>query len=156
MSRWSAERAHFLFREDYGTIDAPTWRFHTAWLVLLAAVLTLLLVPLRPYTVHDLAKTPFLAPLTILAYGYVIVYSFAILAIAISYVMLSIKRLRDRGRPTGFAGMVPFVAFLAASLHFLRPQVPDAIPIWYAVALDALLAIAIVVTVVELGFRPTA
>ena len=156
MSGWSVERAHFLFREDYGVVDAATWRFHTIWLSLLTLVLTLLLVPLRPYTVHDLAKTPFLAPLTILAYTYVIVYSFAILAIAISFVMLSIKRLRDRGRPTGFAGMVPFLAFLAASVHFLRPQVPDTISIWYAVTLDVLLLVAVVVTVVELGFKPTA
>ena len=153
--RWSLERAHFLFREDFGVVDAATWRFHTAWLALLTLALTLLLIPLRPYTFHDLATTPFLAPLTILAYGYVVVYSFAILAIAISFVMLSIKRLRDRGRPTGFAGMVPFLAFLAASVHFLRPQVPDTISIWYAIALDVLLAVAVVVTVVELGFKPT-
>ena len=156
LSRRSFERAHFLFRQDYGVIDAPTWRLHTGWLAALTLVLTLLLVPLRPYTVHDLATTPFIAPMTILAYTYVITYSFAILAIAISFVMLSIKRLRDRGRPTGFAGMVPFLALLAASVHFLRPQVPDTISIWYAVALDVLLAVAVVVTVVELGFKETA
>ena len=153
--RWD-ERARFLFREDNGVIDAATWRFHVGWLALLLVALTLVLLPLQPFTHHDLATTPFIAPMTILAYGYAILYGFAVLLIAISYVMLSIKRLRDRGKPTGLAGLVPLLALLAGSLHFLRPQVPDSISIWYAVALDALLAIVLVATVIELGVRPTA
>ena len=150
------ERASFLFRQDYGVIDAPTWRFHVGWLCLLLVGLTLALFPLRPYTHHDLATTRFIAPLTILAYTYIIIYSFAVLLIAISYTMLTIKRLRDRRKPTALAGLVPFLALLAGAAHFLQPQVPDVVAIWYVVAVDAMLALAIVSTVVELGFRPTA
>ncbi len=152
----SGERARFLFREDFGVIDAATWRFHAGWLVLLLLALTALLVPLEPYMRHDLAKQPFFAPLTIIAYTYVISYSFAVLAIAISYTMLSIKRLRDRSKPTALAGLVPFLVLLAGSLHFLQPIAADAVSIWYVVILDAMLVVAIVATIVELGFRPSA
>ncbi len=151
-----SERARFLFRQDHGIIDAATWRFHVGWLLLLLIALTLLLLPLRPYTRHDLATTQFIAPLTILAYSYVIIYSFAVLFIAISYTMLSIKRLRDRGKPTAVAGLVPLLALLAGSAHFLQPQVPEAISIWYVVLIDSMLVVAIVATGFELGFRPTA
>ena len=156
MTALSGERARFLFREDFGIIDAATWRFHAGWLVALLGVLTLLIVPLVPFMRHDLSRQPFFAPMTIVANTYVISYSFAVLVIAISYVMLSIKRLRDRARPTAFAGLVPFLAFVAASVHFLQPIAADAISIWYVVILDALLAVAVVVTVIELGFRPSA
>ena len=152
----NGERARFLFREDFGVINAATWRFHAAWLLVLLLALTVLLVPLEPYMKHDLAKQPFFAPLTILAYTYVITYSFVVLSIAISYTMLSIKRLRDRGKPTALAGLVPFLVLIAGSAHFLQPIAADAISIWYVVTLDALLVVAIVATVVELGFRPSA
>ena len=151
-----SERARFLFRQDFGTINAHTWRFHTAWLVALLVAMTLAWLPLRRYTHHDLATSPLIVPMTIVAFTYVIVYSFAILFIAISYTMLSIKRLRDRGKPTVLAALVPLLALLAGAAHFLRPQVPDVISIWYVVLLDGLLGIAIAATVVELGFRPTA
>ena len=154
MIDWSG-RANFLFREDFGTINAATWRFHAAWLFGLLVVLTLLLIPLTPYMRHDLATQPFFAPMTMVAYTYVISFSFVVLSIAISYTMLSIKRLRDRGKPTGLAVLVPFLALLAGAAHFLQPLVPDSISIWYVVAVDTLLAVAIVATIVELGFRPT-
>ena len=155
MSGWSGERARFLFREDFGTINAATWRLHAAWLAGLLAVLTVLLIPLSPYMRHDLSKQPFFAPMTILAYTYVISFSFVVLSIAISYTMLSIKRLRDRNKPTALAALVPFLALLAGAAHFLQPQVPESISIWYVVAVDALLVVAIVATIVELGFRPS-
>ena len=156
MIDWSGERARFLFRDDFGVVNAATWRLHAAWLVGLLAVLTLLIVPLTPYMRHDLAKQPFFAPMTILAFTYVISYSFVVLSIAISYTMLSIKRLRDRGKPTALAGLVPFLVLLAGAAHFLQPIAADSISIWYVVLLDAMLAVAIVATIVELGFRPTA
>lgn len=152
----SGERARFLFREDVGVIDAATWRFHAGWLFGLLVALTLVIVPLVPFMHHDLSRQPFFAPMTIIANTYIIAYAFAVLVIAISYVMLSIKRLRDRARPTALAGLVPFLAFVAASLHFLQPIAADAISIWYVVILDGLLAVAIVGTVIELGFRPSA
>ncbi len=149
------ERARFLFRNEHGTIDAPTWRFHAVWLVLLLGVLTAIWFALRPYAHHDLAKTAFLAPMTIVAFTYLIIDAFAVILIAISFVMLSMKRCRDRGLPSGLAGLVPLLAFFAISLHLARAQTPDVIAIWYVALLDAALVAAIVWTAVELGFRPT-
>jgi uncharacterized membrane protein YhaH (DUF805 family) len=148
----SSARRRFLFRSEEGVIDASTWRLHTGWLVLLVSVMTVVWLVLRPYAHHDLATSAFIAPMTILAFGYLIVFTFAILFVAIAYTMLSIKRLRDRGEPTMLAGLIPFLALCSGSLHFIQPQVPDVISSWYLVALDAVLAIVIVWTIVDLGF----
>ena len=149
-----SERARFLFRTEIGAIDAPTWRRHAGWLAALLAVMTVLWLLLRPYAHHDLAKSAFIAPMTILAFAYLIVFSFAVLLIAISFTMLSMKRFRDRGEPTGLAGLVPLLALFAGSLHFIQPQAPDVISAWYLVAIDTGLVAAIVWTIVDCGFRP--
>ena len=151
-----SERARFLFRSDAGTIDAATWRLHAAWLAVLLVCLTLLWFVLRPYAHHDLATSAFIAPMTILAFAYLVVYAFAVILIAICYVMLSMKRFRARGWPAALASVIPLLALFAASLHFLRAQTPDAVALWYVILLDAALAGATVWTVVELGVRPEA
>ncbi len=151
-----AERRRFLFRSDEGVIDAPTWRFHAGWLAVLLLGLTLLWLGLRPYAHHDdLAHNAFLEPLTILAFAYLIVFTFIVLLIAVSFTMLSMKRLRDRGEPVGLGGLVPLLALFAGSLHFIQPQAPDVISWWYLVATDVALAAAVVWTVVDCGFRPS-
>ena len=109
---------------------------------------------LRPYAHHDLAKSAFIAPMTILAFAYLIVGSFAVLLVAVCYVMLSMKRCRDRGWPVGLAGLVPVLVLFAASLHFLRGQTPEVIALWQVALADAVLAAAVAWTIVELGVRP--
>ena len=145
-------RGRFLFRSEAGTIDAATWRRHAGWLAIVVALLTTVWLLLRPYTHHDLATSAFIAPMTILAFSYLIVFAFAVLLIAISYTMLSMKRLRDRAEPTGLAVLVPLAALLGGSLHFIQPQAPDVISIWYLVASDVVAAAIVVWTVVDLGF----
>ena len=149
-----AARARFLFRNELGTVDAPTWRFHAGWLALLLAALTAVWFVLRPYTHHDLATSPFFVPMVVVAFGYLIAYSFAVLLIAVCYVMLSMKRFRALRAPAALAGLVPLLALLAASAHFLRAQTPDVVAIWYVVALDAALGTAALWTALELGIRP--
>ncbi len=149
----TGDRARFLFRNEAGLIDAPTWRLHAAWLAGLAAVMTLIWLALRPYAHHDLATTAFLDPMTIVAFAYLIIYAFAVLIVAISYTMLSMKRLRDRGEPTGLAGLVPLLALCAGSLHFLQAKTPDVISGWYVVGLDAASVLVLVATIADLGFR---
>ena len=146
-------RARFLFRQEDGRIDAATWRVHAGWLAALAVALTLGWLLLRPYAHHDLATEAFIRWSTVAAFTYVIVYAFALILMAICYTMLSTKRLRDIGRPTGLAGLVPLFVLLAASLHFMRDQTPDVIVLPYVIALDVVLAVIVVWTVVELGFR---
>ena len=150
----TGDRARFLFRSEDGTIDAPTWRRHAAWLAALVAAMTAIWLVLQPYAHHDLATSAFIAPMTILAFAYLIIYAFAVLFIAISYTMLSTKRLRDRGEPTGLAALVPLLALFDGSLHFLQAKTPDVISLWYVVGLDVALAAVLVWTIVDLGFRP--
>ena len=149
-----AERRRFLFRSEDGVIDAPTWRFHAGWLAALLLALTLVWLVLRPYAHHDLSQSAFLAPLTIIAFAYLIIFTFAVLLIAISFTMLSMKRLRDRREPVGLGGLVPLLALFAGALHFLQPQATDVISWWYLVITDVALAAAIVWTVVDCGFKP--
>ena len=143
-------RGRFLFRQDQGRIDAATWRFHAGWLTALAVALTLVWLLLRPYAHVDLQTG--LRWITITAFTYLIVYSFALVLLAVCYTMLSIKRLRDRHRPTSLAGMVPLFVLLAASLHFMRDQTPDVIVLPYVIVLDAVLALVVAWTIIELGF----
>lgn len=146
-------RARFLFREEAGEIDAPTWRRNVAWLAACAGALTLVWWALRPYAHHDLSNSAFLAPMTILAYSYLLVFTFAVLLIAISYTMLTIKRLRACRLPTGLAGLVPFLALICGAAHFLYGKTPDVVPAWYPAALDLTLAVAVGWTVYACGLR---
>jgi uncharacterized membrane protein YhaH (DUF805 family) len=150
----TGDRARFLFRSEDGTIDAATWRRHAAWLAALVGAMTLGWLLLQPYAHHDLATTAFIAPMTILAFAYLIVYAFAILFVAISYTMLSMKRLRDRGEPTGLAALIPLLALCAGSLHFLQAKTPDVISHWYVAGLDIAFVAVAIWTIVDLGFRP--
>jgi hypothetical protein len=149
---WQA-RARFLFRSEDGVVDAPTWRFHVVWLALLLTGLTAGWLVLRPLTRHDLATSAFIAPGTVAAFTYLVLYAFAVLLVAVSYTMLSIKRLRARALPTGLAGLVPLLSLLAASLHFLHAQTPDVVGLPYVVLLDGALLAAVGWTAVELGAR---
>ena len=146
-------RVRFLFRQENGRIDAATWRIHAGWIAAVAAALTIGWVLLRPYAHHDLKTEAFIRWITVAAFTYVIVYAFALILLAICYTMLSIKRLRDLGRPTALAGLVPLFVFFAACLLFMRDQTPDVIVLPYVIALDLVLAIVVVWTVAELGFR---
>lgn len=151
----TSSRARFLFRQEEGTVDAPTWRFHAGWLAALAIAMTIVWLVLRPYAHHDLNTEAFIRWITVAAFTYLIIYAFALILASICYTMLSIKRLRDLGRPTGLAGLVPLLVLLAASLHFMRDQTPDVVLLGYVIALDLALAVVVVWTVVELGFRET-
>jgi uncharacterized membrane protein YhaH (DUF805 family) len=147
------ERAHFLFQVEDGTVDAPTWRYHAAWMAVVLIVTTVIWRLLAPYAHHDLATSAFLAPMTILAFVYLLAFSFFVLLLAISFYFLSAKRLRDRGEPTALAGLLPFLALVSGSLHFIQPQVPDVIAIWYVIGVDIALVAVGIWMVIDLGFR---
>jgi uncharacterized membrane protein YhaH (DUF805 family) len=145
------------FRTDQGRIDARTWRQGTAFLAALLAVLTLIWFLLAPLAQHDLSKMPFLAWGTIAAFVYLLFYAFAVLLIAICHYNLSAKRWRDRGWPSGLAGLLPLAALLSGAAHWLQPRVAEAVSYWYVAGVDACLIAIIAWNVVELGFgRPHA
>lgn len=146
-------RAFFLFRSEDGEIDAATWRFHTTWLALLVVALWIVWSFLRRYAFHDIATQPFIAPMTIVAYAYLVLFAFVVIIVAVSYTMLTMKRMRAVHRPPGLAGMVPLLALFAASLAGFQPQTPEAISIWWVVAFDGLFLASAAWTAYELGFR---
>ncbi len=150
-----AERIRFLYRTEDGRIDAATWAKGAGALAAIIAPFFLIWLALSPYTDHDLAKDPFFVPMTAVAYAYVLVYSFAILLVAVSYVNLSAKRFRDIGRPApvALAGLAPFMALLAGATHWLQPRVAEVMSVWWVWSVDAALAAAIAWTVYELGFK---
>jgi uncharacterized membrane protein YhaH (DUF805 family) len=150
-SFFSKERAFFLFRADQGRIDAKTWRQGTAMLVAILAVLTAIWLVVSPFAQRDLASTAFFAWATLATFVYLLVYAFAILLIAVSHYNLSAKRWRDRGRPAGLAGLLPFFALLSGAAHWLQPRVPEDVSSLYVVGIDVLLAGIIVWNGVELG-----
>lgn len=149
-----AERIRFLFRSEQGRIDRETWIYGAGALLAVLAPLTLIWLALEPYTAHDLAKTPFFAPKTVAAYAYLIFYSFVVLLIAISFVNLSAKRFRDRGRtpPLGLASLAPLAALLAGAAHFAQPRLPEVLARWHVWGVDALLISVVAWTVYELGY----
>jgi uncharacterized membrane protein YhaH (DUF805 family) len=148
--------ARFLFRTDEGRIGRRVWWRGAGVLAAPLLVLTAIWLRLIPDARHDLGTTPLIAAAPLIAYSYLIVYAFAVVLIAISFTNLSAKRWRDRGRPapTALAGLVPFLALLSGAAHWLQPRVATDMSYGYVIAVDALLAVAAVWTVVELGLQP--
>jgi uncharacterized membrane protein YhaH (DUF805 family) len=144
--------ANFLFRTEEGRIGVKTWRRGTILLAAPLAILTAIWLVLEPYAYRDLSTTAFFAPMTLVAYIYLLFYAFAVLLIAICYYNLSAKRWRDRARPASFAGLLPFFALLSGAMHWLQPRVADVIPFAYVVLVDLALVAIIGWNIVELGF----
>ncbi|WP_457796000.1 DUF805 domain-containing protein [Methylocystis sp. S23] len=150
-----AERIRFLYRTEQGRIDRATWAKGAGALAAAIAPFMLVWIFLSPYTAHDLATDPFFAPMTAVAYAFVLLYAFAILLAAVSYVNLSAKRFRDLGRewPVALAGLAPLFALVAGATHWLQPRVAEVMPVYWVWGVDAALAGVIGWTVFELGFR---
>jgi uncharacterized membrane protein YhaH (DUF805 family) len=145
----------FLFRTDQGLIGQKTWWSGSLWLGAIFAVMSAIGFLLAPYTRHDLAKTPFLDWHVIGAYLYLTLYIFALILIAICFYNLSAKRWRDRGKPSALAGLLPFFALLSGAIHWLHPQMSDAIPMWAVLVADAVFAALSIWTIIELGVLPS-
>ena len=161
MASWRAswptsERIRFLFRADQGRIDRDVWRRGAVALLAFVAPFVGVWRLLEPYTDHDLAKSPLFAPLTALAYAYVIFFAFVALLVAISFVNLSAKRFRDIGlsAPLGLASLPLLAVFLAAAAHWLQPRIAEVMPRWQVYPFDTAAVIVAGWTLYQLGFAP--
>jgi uncharacterized membrane protein YhaH (DUF805 family) len=141
----------FLYRSDKGVIDAPRWRRGALFLFGLLALLTLGFVYVRPYTEHDLAKTPLLSASVIAANLYDVLYAFALIFIGISYYNLSAKRWRDIGRPPALAGLLPFLALVSGALHWIEARDGTALPPTVLIVTDAVLVLTLFWNLIDLG-----
>jgi uncharacterized membrane protein YhaH (DUF805 family) len=147
----SREGLRFLYRSDEGAIGRRLWWLGLVPLVSFLAVMTLVWLSLLPYAGRGLDERAFLDPLTAAAYVFLTLYAFSILLAGVCFVMLSMKRLRDRARPVGLAGLVPLAGLLAGAAHWLEPQMGGAFPLWAVYACDGFLALAGVWTIIEMG-----
>jgi uncharacterized membrane protein YhaH (DUF805 family) len=145
------QRWAFLFRTDEGRIDAGSWWRNSALLAGIFVVLTLGWILVAPYAEHDLAHAPLFTLPVFAANLYRLAYGFASLLLLISYYNLSAKRWRDIGQPSALAGVLPFLACLAAALHWLEPRVGGEIPHFIVIIADILLTATLIWTVVMLG-----
>jgi uncharacterized membrane protein YhaH (DUF805 family) len=145
-ARWS-----FLFRSDEGEIDANIWWQNVALLAGIFAALSLGWILVEPFAEHDLAKEPLFTLPLLAANLYRLIYGFGSLLLLISYYNLSAKRWRAIGRPSAFAGLLPFLACVAGALHWLEPRVGGEIPHFLVILVDILLFATLVWNVIELG-----
>jgi uncharacterized membrane protein YhaH (DUF805 family) len=151
-----SERIRFLYRTEQGRIDRATWLKGAGALAGVIAPFFLIWLVLSPYTDHDLSRgDPFFAPMTAVAYGFVLLYAFVILLVAVSYVNLSAKRFRALGHraPVALAGLAPLVALIVGATHWLQPRVMEVMPRFWVWGVDAVLVAVVAWTIYELGLR---
>lgn len=143
----------FLYQSEQGAIDARVWARGAVPLAAIFAVLTGIWLAVRPIGSRGLAERQLFDPPTIAANLYQLLYIFAVILLAISWVNLSAKRFRDRGRvpPVGLAGAFPLVALLDGALRWLQPQMADVLPRWMVFTGDGLVALALAWTIAECG-----
>ena len=146
-------RFAFLFRTDQGRIDRDTWWRGTLPLFAIAVLGTGGWLLLRPFAEHDLSRQPFIEPMTILAYTYLLVFSFAVILLGICEYNLSAKRFRTRGLASAWAAALPLSLLFGSALLWFIPQSFGVVPDWAGpVAIAAMLGVA-AWNVVELGVR---
>ena len=144
-------RFFFLFRTDKGRIDRATWWRGSLPLALLALAGTAGWLLLRPYSHHDLAETAFIAPMTIAAYAYLLVFTFVLILIAVCEYNLSAKRFRDRGRPGALAGLLPLSLLFGGAVIWFIPNSFGSLPEWVGSVVIALLVLITLWNIFELG-----
>lgn len=143
--------AGFLFKTDQGEIDATAWRRGATLLLAVIVVSTVVWRLLAPYARHDLDTMAFFRPLTIIAYVYLIAFSFAVILTAICFTNLTAKRLRARRRPPALAGLLPLTCLFAGAAHWLQPRMGDEFPYATVLLFDALVLLVAIWIVVECG-----
>ncbi len=148
---FSAEGFRFLYRNDEGGLSRAAWWSGLIPLASVLVVMTIVWLVLAPWGQRGLDQRAFLDPMTTLAYGYLAVYAFSIILIAVCYTNLSAKRLRTRGRMPGLAGLLPLAALFAGAAHWLYPRVTESMP-WALVAgCDVALAAVVIWHLLDLG-----
>ncbi|MBX9758666.1 MAG: hypothetical protein K2Y29_07795 [Beijerinckiaceae bacterium] len=147
----SGEGLRFLYRSEEGVIDRKVWWLGATPLAALLFVMTAIWLALEPYARRGLDERAFLDTKTLLAYIYLMVFAFTVIFVAVCFVMLSMKRLRDRGRPTALAGALPLAALLAGAANWLEPQVDGRLVDALATLSWIALAAALAWTIIEMG-----
>jgi uncharacterized membrane protein YhaH (DUF805 family) len=152
MLGFQSDEFRFLYRTDQGRIDRPNWLRGALPLVVVLGLTSVVLHDVIGYANRDLTQRPFYDPATLATNVYILVYTLTTLLIGISWVNLSAKRFRDRGRPAplGLAGLLPLAALATGAAHWLQPRVAEVMPAWTVSAFDGMVAIVATWTLLEL------
>ncbi len=144
---------HFLFRTEAGEIGRAQWWRGVAILVVPLVLLTAGWLWLEPYANRGLDQRKLIDAATLGTYIYLVIFAFAVIFIAVCFVMLSGKRLRARRRQPALAGALPLAMLITGAAAWLQPRVADVMPRGVVLACD-MAAIAIVGWFIwELGTR---
>ena len=142
----------FLYRTDQGRLDRAHWIRGAAPLLFIFAATTGVLLQALPFANRPLAERAFYDGAALAANAYILAYAMLTLLIGISWVNLSAKRFRDRGRPgpLGLAGLLPLAGLVAGAAHWLQPRVTEDMPRWSVSACDGILVVVAIWTVAEI------
>ncbi len=141
----------FLYRSEEGVIGRRVWWLGVAPIASILFVTTAIWLVLEPFAKRGLDERAFLDPLTLAAYIYLVCYAFLVLFTTVCFVMLSMKRLRDRGRPPGLAGALPLVALLTGAANWVEPQVGSPLVTTIAFLCWVALGAALLWSIIEMG-----
>jgi uncharacterized membrane protein YhaH (DUF805 family) len=142
---------HFLFQTYEGRINRHSWRSGTLLLAAILIPLTLVWLFVAPATHRDLSTPRLLDVATLLAFIYLVIFTFAIILIAVSWTNLSAKRFRAIGRPAAFAAALPFAALVLGATHWFQPRAPDIFPDWALIVFDLMITAVALWSFYELG-----
>ena len=147
----SGNGLRFLYRSEEGVIDRRVWWLGAIPLAAILFVMTAIWFVLEPFAKRGLDERAFLNPMTMVAYLYLLIFAFTVFFAAVCFVMLSMKRLRDRGRPPGLAGAAPLATLLAAAASWIEPQVNSPLVSTIEFWAWVVLGVAVIWTVIEMG-----
>ncbi|NDA47102.1 MAG: hypothetical protein EBY21_07460 [Alphaproteobacteria bacterium] len=143
----------FLYRSETGLISRKEWWLGVSLLLGLLFLFELGWLALAPQTERGLEERALVDPWVLVTYCYVIVFALVFALCGISFITLSIKRLRAIGRPQALAGLVPLIVFLTSALHWLQPRVSEVMDRFWVWGMDGVLILCLIWTCVELGIK---
>jgi uncharacterized membrane protein YhaH (DUF805 family) len=149
--RLNRATVHFLFQNYEGRIGRRVWRFGTLLLAAILIPLTLIWIVIAPATHRDLSRPELLDAGAFGAFLFLVIFTFAVILIAVSWTNLSAKRFRAIGRPAALATALPFAALLAGAAHWFQPRGSDILPGWALIIVDIAMAAVALWSFYELG-----
>jgi hypothetical protein len=142
----------FLYRESEGVIGPALWARASALPVGVALLMTLIAWAVAPRVPRDLGTQPFFSFTIFAVHAYLMIYSFALIFLAVMQYFVSAKRFTDLGRSPGWAGLAPLCLLVAGAANWFQPRSEGAMPIWAVYPFDALALGVVIWNIVELGF----
>jgi hypothetical protein len=141
----------FLYREAEGKIGPGLWARASLLPVGVALVMTLAAWAMAPGP-RDLGAQPFFSLSIVAVHAYLLIYSFALIFLAVAQYFVSAKRFNDLGKAPALAGLAPFALLVAGAAAWYQPRSEGSMPPWAVWPFYVAAAAVIVWNIVELGF----